>query len=110
YTLTFARWMMGATVRFYSQVAFYKTGTVGCTHLHNDSTGMPPPLPAFSNVCNVSWVLTDYTVANGTFYMVPGSNKYCRHPTDLEQPRFMGGPAPDDLGTPVLAEAGSLIV
>src|SRR5437588_12689127 len=26
------------------------------------------------------WVLTDYTVENGTFYMVPGSHRYCRHP------------------------------
>src|SRR5437588_7334502 len=56
------------------------------------------------------WVLTDYTVENGTFYMVPGSHRFCRHPTELEQPKFMGGVAPDDIGTPVLAEAGSLIV
>ncbi len=110
YTLTFGRWMMGATCRLYSQVAFYKTGPVGTTYLHNDSTGMPPPLPAYGAVCNVSWILTEYTPDNGTFYMVPGSNRACRHPTELEQPRFMGGVAPDDLGTPVVAEAGSLIV
>ena len=110
YTLTFGRYMMGASCRFYSQVAFFKTGKVGTTYLHSDSTGMPPPLPHYGNVCNVSWVLTDYTVENGTFYMVPGSHRHCRHPSEMEQPKLMGGSAPDDLGTPVLAEAGSLIV
>jgi len=110
YTLTLGRYMMGTSCRFYSQVAFFKTGAVGTTHLHNDSTGMPGPLPAYGNVCNISWVLTDYTVESGTFYMVPGSHRFCRHPTDLEQPKFMGGPAADDLGIPVLAETGSLIV
>jgi phytanoyl-CoA dioxygenase PhyH len=110
HTLTFGRYLMGTSCRFYSMVAFYKTGAVGTTHMHNDSTGMPGPLPHYGNVCNVSWVLTDYTIESGTFYMVPGSHRYCRHPTDLEQPKFMGGPAPDDLGVPVLAEKGSLIV
>jgi ectoine hydroxylase-related dioxygenase (phytanoyl-CoA dioxygenase family) len=110
YTLTFARFMMGATCRLYSTVAFFKTGTVGSTHLHSDSTGMPPPLPYFGNVCNVSWVLTDYTVENGTFYMVPGSRHFCRHPSDVDQPTFMGGPAAEDFGVAVNAPAGSLIV
>jgi ectoine hydroxylase-related dioxygenase (phytanoyl-CoA dioxygenase family) len=109
-TLTLARYLLGSTCRLYSTVAFFKTGSVGVTPLHNDSTGMPGPLPHYGNVCNVSWVLTDYTVANGTFFMVPGSHRYCRHPTDLEQPRMMGGPAPDDCGTAVIAPAGSLIV
>lgn len=109
-TLTFARYMMGVSCRVYSTVGFFKTGEVGVTHLHNDSTGMPGPLPRYGNVCNVSWVLTDYTVENGTFYMVPGSHNFCRHPAPVEQPQFMGGPAPDDFGTPVVAPAGSLIV
>ena len=110
YTLTFGRYMMGASCRLLSTVAFFKTGTVGTTHLHNDSVGMPGPLPHYGAVNNVSWVLTDYTPETGTFYMVPGSHRLCRHPTDLEQPRLMGGPAPDDLGVPVVAEPGSLIV
>src|SRR5262245_35565685 len=52
-TLTFARFMMGASCRLYSTVAFFKTGTVSTTGLHNDSTGMPAPLPYYGNVCNV---------------------------------------------------------
>ena len=110
HTLAFARFMMGSSCRVYSTVAFFKTGTVGVTHLHNDSTGVPAPLPYYGNVCNVSWALTDYTVENGTFYMVPGSRHYCRHPGAVDQPKLMGGPAPDDLGVPVIAPAGSLIV
>ena len=109
-TLTFARFMMGASCRLYSTVAFFKTGAVGTTGLHNDSTGMPAPLPYYGNVCNVSWVLTDYTVESGTFYMVPGSRHFCRHPGAVDQPKFMGGPAPDDFGVPVIAPAGALIV
>src|SRR5262245_40505412 len=110
HTLTFARFMMGASCRVYSTVAFFKTGTVGVTHLHNDSTGMPAPLPHYGNVCNVSWVLTDYTIENGTFYMVPGSRHFCRHPAQVDQPKLMGGPASDDFGVAVSAPAGSLIV
>lgn len=110
YTLTFAHYLMGCSARLYSTVAFFKSGQVGTTLLHNDSTGMPGPLPHYGNVCNISWVLTDYTKENGTFFMVPGSHRQCRHPTDMEQPQMMGGPAPDDRGLPVNAPAGSLIV
>jgi Phytanoyl-CoA dioxygenase (PhyH) len=110
HTLTFARFLTGASCRLYSVVGFFKTGTVGTTLLHSDSTGMPPPLPYFGNVCNVSWLLTDYTVENGTLYMVPGSRHFCRHPADVDQPKFMGGPASDDFGVAVTAPAGSLIV
>lgn len=110
YTLTFGRYMMGCTLRFYSAVAFFKSNQVGTTHLHNDSTGMPGPLPHYGNVCNISWVLTDYTEENGTFYMVPGSHRYCRYPTEVEQPQMMGGSLPNDRGTAVTAPAGSLIV
>lgn len=110
YSSVFGRYMLGATRRLYSTVAFYKNGEVGTTLLHNDSTGMPGPLPAYGNVCNISWVLTDYTRENGTFYMVPGSHRFCRHPSAVDQPQMMGGPAADDFGMAVEAPAGSLIV
>lgn len=110
YTLTFGRYLLGCSLRMYSAVAFFKTGPTATTLLHSDSTGMPGPLPHYGNVCNVSWVLTDYTQETGTFYMVPGSHRYCRHPTDVEQPQMMGGAAPDERGVAVTAPAGSLIV
>jgi len=108
--LTLAAYLMGVSCRLYASVAFIKEGKATPTHLHNDSSGMPPPLPALGNVCNASWLLTDYTVENGTFFLVPGSHRYCRHPTDLEQPKFMGGHLDDDMGVPVIGKPGSLLV
>ena len=107
--LTLASYLMGASCRLYSTVAFIKEGPATPTSMRSGSTGMPPPLPYFGNVCNVSWILTDYTKDNGTFFLVPGSHRYCRHPTGVEQPTLMGGNNPDDLRTPVIAALGSLL-
>ncbi len=108
--LTIGRYLMGASARLYSTVAFYKNGEAGCTNMHSDSVGMPPPLPYFGNVCNISWILTDYTEQNGTFFIVPGSHRYCRHPTPIEQPQMMGGPNDNAIGIPIIAKPGSLFV
>lgn len=107
---TFAAYLMGSSYLLYSMVAFLKEGPARSTHMHCDSVGVPTPLPFYGSVCNVSWILTDYTVENGTLGMVPGSHRYCRHPTDFEQPKFIGGPMDDAMVTPVLAEPGSLVV
>jgi ectoine hydroxylase-related dioxygenase (phytanoyl-CoA dioxygenase family) len=103
-------YLMGQSYRLYSMVAFMKDGGARPTMMHSDSTGVPPPLPFYGNVCNVSWVLTDYTPENGTLCMVPGSHRLCRHPTPSELPKFMGGPAEDDICVPVIAKPGSLAV
>jgi len=105
-----AKYLMGASYRLYSMVAFLKEGSAKSTAMHSDSSGVPPPLPFYGNVCNISWVLTDYTKENGTLCMVPGSHRLCRHPTPAEQPRFMGGPADDDMCVPIIAKPGSLAV
>jgi ectoine hydroxylase-related dioxygenase (phytanoyl-CoA dioxygenase family) len=105
-----AKYLMGASYRLYSMVAFLKEGAAVPTPLHNDSTGMPPPLPFYGNVCNISWVLTDYAKESGTLCMLPGSHRLCRQPTMSEWPKFMGGQAEDDLFVPVLAKRGSLAV
>ncbi|MBX3511665.1 MAG: phytanoyl-CoA dioxygenase family protein [Hyphomonadaceae bacterium] len=107
---TLAAYMMGSSYRLYSMVAFLKEGTARSTHMHTDSVGVPTPLPFYGSVCNLSWVLTDYTEENGTLGMVPGSHRYCRHPTDFEQPKFLGGPMDDALVAPAIAKPGSLIV
>jgi ectoine hydroxylase-related dioxygenase (phytanoyl-CoA dioxygenase family) len=108
--LTLGRYLLGASCRLYSTVAFVKQGKAGCTNVHSDSVGMPPPLPFFGNVCNISWILTDYTKEKGTFFIVPGSHRWCRHPTSLDQPKFMGGPNDDEIGIPIVAKPGSLFV
>lgn len=107
--LTLGRYLMGASCRLYTTSAFVKKGRAAPTHLHTDSAGTPPPLYPYGLVCNISWILTDYTKDRGTFAMVPGSHRYCRHPTPIEQPKMMGGPN-DEICVPIEAEPGSLIV
>ncbi len=108
--LTLGKYLMGASCRLLSNVAFLKKGDAGCTKVHSDSVGMPPPLPSFGHVCNVSWILTDYTEETGTFFIVPGSHRYCRHPTPIEQPKMMDGPNENDIGMPIIAKPGSLFI
>jgi ectoine hydroxylase-related dioxygenase (phytanoyl-CoA dioxygenase family) len=107
---TMASYLMGMSYRLYSMVAFVKEGQARSTGMHSDSVGVPAPLPHYGTVCNVSWILTDYTPENGTLGMVPGSHRYCRHPTEFEQPKFMGGPMDDDMVAPIVAKPGSLAV
>ncbi len=107
--LTLGRYLMGASCKLFTASAFVKRGRVGPTHLHTDSAGTPPPLYPFGLVCNISWILTEYTKDRGTFAMVPGSHRYCRHPTPIEMPRMMGGPNEDSICVPIEAPAGSLI-
>jgi len=107
---TVASYLMGQSYLLSSTVAFVKDGAARSTPMHCDSTGVPSPLPAYGSVCNLSWILTDYTEENGTLGMVPGSHRYCRHPTELEQPKFIGGMLDDAMVTPVNAKPGSVVV
>jgi Phytanoyl-CoA dioxygenase (PhyH) len=106
--LTLGRYLMGASARLFTASAFVKRGKCQPTLLHTDSMGTPPPLYPFGLVCNISWILTDYTKERGTFAMVPGSHRYCRHPTAIEMPKMMGGPN-EDICVPIEAPPGSLI-
>jgi len=108
-TLTLARYLLGTSCRLFTTSTFVKRGKATPTPLHVDSQGNPPPLYPFSVVCNISWILTDYTEQNGTFAIVPGSHRYCRHPTQAEWPKCMGGTG-ENITIPVEAKAGSLIV
>ncbi|MET0271430.1 MAG: phytanoyl-CoA dioxygenase family protein [Phenylobacterium sp.] len=107
---TLAAYLMGMSYRMYSMVAFVKESPARSTPMHVDSVGVPTPLPAYGTVCNISWILTDYTEENGTLGMVPGSHRFCRHPTETEQPKFIGGMMADEMVTPVNARPGSLVV
>lgn len=105
-----ASYTMGLSCRLAGLVAFMKDGPARPTPMHSDSVGVPPPLPAYSTICNISWVLTDYTAENGTLGFVPGSHRYRRHPTDAEQPQFIGGTLPDNTVAPLIASPGSLAI
>jgi ectoine hydroxylase-related dioxygenase (phytanoyl-CoA dioxygenase family) len=104
--LTLARYLLGAGVRLFSTVAFVKPGPSRPTMLHSDTIGVTP-LPPYAQVCNLSWILTDYTEENGTFAIVPGSHRYCRHPTLVEQPQCLGGQN-EDMCIPINARPGSI--
>jgi hypothetical protein len=108
--IAMAKYLVGASCRISSTIIFSKHGPAAPTYIHCDSLAVPPPLPYFPAVCNVSWLLSDYNQENGTLFMVPGSHRYCRHPTANDQPAFLGGPESDDIGVPVTAKAGSLLV
>ena len=71
--------------------------------LHDDSAlYRAGPLPGGSpHVFNTNWILTDYTLDNGAFCIVPGSHKLRRHPKR--------GEGVED-AVPVEAPAGSVLV
>jgi hypothetical protein len=54
--------------------------------LHSDTAnGMPSPFPGPSQVANCNYALTDYTEANGSLAIVPGSHRAGRQPTKWER-------------------------
>jgi hypothetical protein len=108
--LTMARYLTGQSCRLFSMAAFWKDGPARSTPMHCDCVGVPSPLPVYSTMCNVSWILTPYKEETGTLGMVPGSHRLCRHPVESEQPKFMGGQMDDELVAPIRAEPGSLAV
>jgi hypothetical protein len=73
--------------------------------LHTDQniSGAPPPFPAYAQVANATWLLTDYSVQNGSTCFVPGSHKWCRPPTRHEAVDL-------SIAMPIEAEAGSVMI
>jgi hypothetical protein len=67
--------------------------------LHAD-TGVPAPMPMYAQVCNSTYILSDYNRENGGLMWVPGSHKLCRQPTRADAERAV----------PLEAPAGSLAV
>jgi hypothetical protein len=108
--LTLAKYLTGASNHIYNSAALLKRGKAGTTRMHCDSVGFSSPLPPYGATCNTSWILTDYTQETGSFFIVPGSHRYCRQPGATDLPKFMGGPNDDEVGIPVVAKPGSLFV
>ncbi len=52
--------------------------------LHSDNVYIPAPFPVHAQVCNATWLLSDYTKENGALCFVPGSHQYARHPNPGE--------------------------
>jgi hypothetical protein len=72
-------------------------------YLHCDNGAIPAPFPPYQQVCNVTTILTDYDRDNGALCFVPGSHRWCRHPTPSERLDF-------GRAVPVEAPRGSMVV
>jgi ectoine hydroxylase-related dioxygenase (phytanoyl-CoA dioxygenase family) len=105
-----AAYTLGGSLRIYQSSAILKSGKINPVRMHCDSVSVPSPLPPWAVFCNATWILSDYTAENGPLFVVPGSHKWCRHPTAADQPQCIGGTAPDDIVLPIIAPAGSLCV
>lgn len=105
-TLPLIDYYLGEECQLSSLTCFIKwpdaTGYGPNLGLHNDS-GLyrSGPLPTTPHVFNTNWILTDYTLDNGAFCIVPGSHKLRRHPKP--------GEGVED-AVPVEAPAGSVLV
>jgi ectoine hydroxylase-related dioxygenase (phytanoyl-CoA dioxygenase family) len=67
--------------------------------LHGDQAILPAPWPR-AEVCNVAWMIDDFTAENGATVIVPGSHKFGTHPDYANLP----------VGEPVVAPAGTAMV
>jgi ectoine hydroxylase-related dioxygenase (phytanoyl-CoA dioxygenase family) len=70
--------------------------------LHCDSV-VPDPFPPFEQVCNATWLLTDFDVENGGTLFMPGTNRLQRHPRDEESTDVTAA-------EPLIAPAGSVAI
>ena len=52
--------------------------------LHADNNWLPAPFPAHNMLLTGCWACDEYTEANGSTLVIPGSNNLRRHPTNLE--------------------------
>lgn len=99
--LAFVTYLLGRNAILHNGVGFIKGRGTDDLMLHTDNTLIGSPFPSLYQICNVSYVLTDYSLANGCLSMVPGSHRFCRHPRPGEGL---------DQRVPVEVPAGSLVI
>jgi hypothetical protein len=105
--LTLARYLTGRSCELSDFAPYLRSQGSSATPLHSDSAGVPPPMPAYAQVCNVTWIHSDYSKDNGALSIVPGSHRFCRAPLASETDGYR-----DDSPFPAIAieaPAGSLI-
>lgn len=101
--LALATYLCGYGVILNSMGCFMKGPNDSPLPLHTD-TSFPSPLPPYSLVTNLTYVLTDFNGENGATAVVPGSHKWCRAPLG-DETRVKDNPR----AVAVECPAGSLI-
>lgn len=69
--------------------------------LHSDVVSFPEPFSMTAQICNLTWLLSDYTKDDGALAFVPGSHRFCRQPHPQEAVRA---------AVPVEAPRGSMVI
>lgn len=78
--LTLVDHLLGENAILSNCLAFIKGPGGADLDLHSDNVYMPSPFPVHAQVCNATWLLTDYSRDDGALCFVPGSHQYGRHP------------------------------
>jgi hypothetical protein len=77
--------------------------------LHSDNgNGMPPPYPSYSQVANVNYALTPYSLEAGALAMVPGSHRLARPPRPDEM--VLGGPETNPKAVAMDIQPGDAVI
>lgn len=101
--LALTSWLVGDSCLLSSMTSIIKGPGGAPLGLHSDTAMMPVPYPAYAQVANATWVLSDYTRENGALCFWPGSHNFCRSPTKEEMNST-------DNFLPVVAPRGSLVI
>lgn len=106
--LALITYLMGPNCNLSSMTCHFKgPGDGGVLPLHTD-TGMPAPLPPYSNVANINYAMVDYTKEGGCLAVVPESHKFSRNPRPDEM--ALTGPGANPMAVPVEVSAGSAVI
>lgn len=107
-SLALITYLMGYSCNLSSMTCHFKgPGPGGVLPLHSD-TGMPAPLPPYSNVANVNFAMVDYTKEGGCLAVVPESHKFSRNPRPDEM--ALTGDHANPMAIPIEVPAGSAII
>ncbi len=107
-SLALVTYLMGYSCNLSSMTCHFKgPGAGGVLPLHSD-TGMPAPLPPYSNVANVNFAMVDYTKEGGCLAVAPESHKFSRNPRPHEI--ALTGDHANPMAIPIEVPAGSAII
>lgn len=91
--LALARYMLGEDILLSSISAniVRKGGEPMIIHTDQDYVPVETPYPA---VCDVAWMLDDFTAENGATRVIPGSHKWGKYPQAVEWPPTIAATGP----------------